>query len=220
MQASNVFDQDSGVGSHTQSKHSKTDRECKKSNIRDSTCLVARAIRNAIGANRFARIICNQNPYFYSASGRFARITRISDSRESLDSRESCESIRANHATKSTCIPNSSQGNLTLHIGFTQGNLRQRTKLHTPKSMPDLLRGKTGAILRYKSSTYVVVVVQDFMMGGLWEANVVCTGAGTSTTDHFLVAHTPFLNTDVIEGVKSHPESRSGLSGTTCSTQL
>ena len=39
-------------------------------------------------------------PYFYSASGRFARITRISDSRESPDSRESCESIRANHATK------------------------------------------------------------------------------------------------------------------------
>ena len=59
-----------------------------------------RAIRNAIRANRFARIIRNWNPYFYSASGRFARITRISDSRESPDSRESCESIRANHATK------------------------------------------------------------------------------------------------------------------------
>ena len=50
--------------------------------------LVARTIRNAI------------RPYFYSVSGRFARITRISDSRESPDSRESCESIRANHATK------------------------------------------------------------------------------------------------------------------------
>ena len=62
--------------------------------------LVARAIRNAIRANRFARIIRNWNPYFYSASGRFARSTRISDSRESPDSRESCESIRANHATK------------------------------------------------------------------------------------------------------------------------
>ena len=62
--------------------------------------LVARAIRNAIHANRFARIIRNWNPYFYSASGRFAWITRISDSRESPDSRESCESIRANHATK------------------------------------------------------------------------------------------------------------------------
>ena len=62
--------------------------------------LVARAIRNAIRADRFARIIRNRNPYFYSASGRFARITRISDSRESPDSRESCESIRANHATK------------------------------------------------------------------------------------------------------------------------
>ena len=68
--------------------------------------LVARAIRNAIRANRFARIIRNRNPYFYSASRRFARITRISDSRESGDSRESCESIRANHATKvkTTCF--------------------------------------------------------------------------------------------------------------------
>ena len=62
--------------------------------------LVARAIRNAIRANRLARIIRNRHPYFYSASSRFARINRISDSRESPDSRESCESIRANHATK------------------------------------------------------------------------------------------------------------------------
>ena len=63
--------------------------------------LVARAIRNAIRANRFARIIRNCNPHFDSTSGRFARITRISDSRESPDSRESCEfPIRANHATK------------------------------------------------------------------------------------------------------------------------
>ena len=61
---------------------------------------MARAIRNAIRANRFARIIRIWNPYFYSVSGRFARIARISDSRESGDSRESCESIRANHATK------------------------------------------------------------------------------------------------------------------------
>ena len=61
---------------------------------------MARAIRNAIRANRFARIIRSWNPYFYSASGRFAQITRISDSRESPDSRESCELIRANHATK------------------------------------------------------------------------------------------------------------------------
>ena len=68
------------------------------------TTLVARAIRNAIRANRFARIIDirNRSPYFYSASGRFAQITRNSDSRESPDSRESCESIRANHATKLT----------------------------------------------------------------------------------------------------------------------
>ena len=56
--------------------------------------------RESIRANRFARIIRNFNPYFYSASGRFARITRISDSRESPASRESCKSIRANHATK------------------------------------------------------------------------------------------------------------------------
>ena len=56
--------------------------------------LVARAIHNAICANQFARIIRNWNPYFYSASGRFARITQISDSRKSP------ESIRANHATK------------------------------------------------------------------------------------------------------------------------
>ena len=47
--------------------------------------LVARTIRNAIRANRFARIVRNRNPYFYSASGRFARITRISDSREPGD---------------------------------------------------------------------------------------------------------------------------------------
>ena len=59
-------------------------------------------MRTAIRANWFARIIRNWNPYFYSASGRFARIIRISDSRESRDSRESCESIRSNHATKVT----------------------------------------------------------------------------------------------------------------------
>ena len=62
--------------------------------------LVAQAIRNAIRANRFARVIRNSNPYFHSASGRFARIARISDSRESPDSRELCESTRPNHATK------------------------------------------------------------------------------------------------------------------------
>ena len=48
---------------------------------------------------RFARIIRNWHPYFHSASGRFAWITRISDSRESPDS---CESIRTNRATKLT----------------------------------------------------------------------------------------------------------------------
>ena len=39
---------------------------------------MARAIRKAIRANRFARIIRNLKPlFFYSASRRFARITRI-----------------------------------------------------------------------------------------------------------------------------------------------
>ena len=50
--------------------------------------------------DRFARIIRNSNPYFYSASGRFARITRISDSRESEFPRESCESEFPIRATK------------------------------------------------------------------------------------------------------------------------
>ena len=68
--------------------------------------LLARAIRNAIGANRFAQIIRNWDPYFYGASGRFARIIRISDSRES------CESIRANHATK--CV------DFLMKSGFTK----------------------------------------------------------------------------------------------------
>ena len=87
-------------------KQKKRNRKSKDWRVREFACfytlsrLVARAIRNAIRANRFARIIRNRNPYFYSASGRFARITRTSDSRESPDSRESCESIRANHATK------------------------------------------------------------------------------------------------------------------------
>ena len=63
---------------------------------------MARAIRNAIRVNRLARIIRNWNPNFYSASGRIAWITRISDSRKSPDSRKSCESIRARHATISS----------------------------------------------------------------------------------------------------------------------
>ena len=58
--------------------------------------LAARAIR----ANRFARIIRNWYLYSYGVSGRFAWITRISDSRELPDSHGSCESIRAKHATK------------------------------------------------------------------------------------------------------------------------
>ena len=73
---------------------------CPRISVCNRGDLVARAIRNAIRANRFARIIRTWNPCFYSVSGRFARITRISDSRESPDSHESCESIRANHATK------------------------------------------------------------------------------------------------------------------------
>ena len=69
-----------------------------------SLTLAARAIRNAIRANRFARILRNSNPYFYGASGRFARIIRISDSCTSPDSRESCESICSDHATKSLTV--------------------------------------------------------------------------------------------------------------------
>ena len=84
---------------------------------------MARAIRNAIRVNRFARINSHLKPLFYSTSGRFARITRISDSqRESrefpiranqfaletpifiapqADSHESLEfPIRANHANQ------------------------------------------------------------------------------------------------------------------------
>ena len=92
--------------------------------ITSRDALVARAIRNAIRADRFARIIRNRNPYFYSASGRFARITRVSDSRESPDSRESCESIRANHATmhgdaKSACFKGSQTScTETISAGF------------------------------------------------------------------------------------------------------
>ena len=59
----------------------------------------------------------NLNPHFYSASGRFAQITRISDSRESRDSRESCESIRANYATKYTTI-----AQLNVLCGLEQGS--------------------------------------------------------------------------------------------------
>ena len=64
---------------------------------RTAASLVARAIRNVIRANRFARIIRNWNPYLYNANRlirpnhsnfRFARITRFArivriDSRES-----------------------------------------------------------------------------------------------------------------------------------------
>ena len=52
---------------------------------------MARAIRNAIRANRFAQIIRNWNPYFYSASGRHSH---------EWFARQLCELIRANHATK------------------------------------------------------------------------------------------------------------------------
>ena len=65
----------------------KSSEKCsEKATKKRQSTLAARAIRNAIRANRFARIIRNWHPYFYRASGRFARITRISD-----DSRESCD---------------------------------------------------------------------------------------------------------------------------------
>ena len=62
--------------------------------------LVARAIRNAIRANRFARIISQLKPLFLQRVRPIRANHSNSDSRESGDSRESCESIRANHATK------------------------------------------------------------------------------------------------------------------------
>ena len=84
-----VFDKRSPHVRHPLAKRSSSARQTFVS-------LVARAIRNAIRANRFARIIRKWKPYFYSSSGRlvnplsfrFARITRFArivriDSRES-----------------------------------------------------------------------------------------------------------------------------------------
>ena len=54
-----------------------------------------------------ARIIRNSNPYFYSASGRFAQMTRISDSSATSPDffgANRDESIRANHATKNEVV--------------------------------------------------------------------------------------------------------------------
>ena len=69
--------------------------------------------------------------YFYSASGRFARMIRISDSRESPDSRESCESIRANHATKV----------------ITKGVFSQEDPLESLKSLNSLELSENSRIL-------------------------------------------------------------------------
>ena len=106
---------------------------------------MARAIRNAIRANRFARIIRNWNPYFYSASGQFARITRISDSRESPDSRESCESIRANHATKViiNIVDRAALKWANLSQGFTKGWFSKRVVL---ADVPPERKAKRGYI--------------------------------------------------------------------------
>ena len=81
--------------------------------------LVARAIRNAIRANRFARIIRNWNPYFYSTSGRFARITRISD-------------IRANRANRFARITPLSAGNSreSAKLQLFRGPFSQMRKTH------------------------------------------------------------------------------------------
>ena len=59
--------------------------------------LVARAIRNAIRANRFA---IETSIFVACQADSHESVDSVSDSRESPDSRESCESIRANHATK------------------------------------------------------------------------------------------------------------------------
>ena len=69
-----------------------------------------RDLRESIRANH-----SQLKPLFYSVSGLFARITRISDSRESPNSRESCESIRANHATKLLRIGGSEKGGFPLN---------------------------------------------------------------------------------------------------------
>ena len=101
--------------------------------------LVARAIRNVIRANRFVRIIRNWNPYFYSASGRFARITRIPDSPESSDSRESCESIRAIHATKA--------GTLWRHPdAFEKCSLTKRSSPPTPHQAQGVSEKKLASV--------------------------------------------------------------------------
>ena len=112
---------------------------------------MARAIRNAIRANRFARIIRTWNPYFYSASGRFAWITRISDSRESPDSRESCESIRANHATKLWTIRGfggSGRSAFFVRVGGgledSRGGLWLKNKSLSQRGFPPCLGASTG----------------------------------------------------------------------------
>ena len=66
--------------------------------------LVARAIRNVIRANRFARIIRNRNP------------AHQADSHESLEF-----PIRANHATKDLSIRNSKR----LFGGYSRAQLRE-----------------------------------------------------------------------------------------------
>ena len=88
---SKEFLQQRELGTQTQRKKVKKEVVPNLSGTGDSQ----RDSRESICANH-----SQLKPYFYSSSGRFARITRISDSRESPDSRESCESIRANHATK------------------------------------------------------------------------------------------------------------------------
>ena len=121
---------------------------------------MARAIR----ANRFARIIRNRNPYFYSASGRFARITRISD----------------NHATKfrtpgtpirkilghtgvlpclvperpqimQTCISFRSRSDLVLDADHTLDFLGTHLVLQTSISFCNVLE-KSGAFLKLPCS--------------------------------------------------------------------
>ena len=70
-------------------------QDLKQNSLLSGTGDSQRDSRESIRANH-----SHLNPLFYSVSCRFARITPISDSRESPDSRESCESIRANLATK------------------------------------------------------------------------------------------------------------------------
>ena len=71
-------------------------------------------------------------PYFYSASGRFARITRMSDSHESPDSRESCASectkIAHRRSLAIFAADSGIAGNSAMGIKFVPFNRRENRR--------------------------------------------------------------------------------------------